>query len=93
MVWRSRLRIPNVLDVTRNDIRAALDRLVGDTSMESVLRDLRHWMVRSRAEHPGARRAATPIRDLLGSWRHRGVTSNVLRELRTAAARSASRSR
>ncbi len=77
--------------MTRTQIRTALDKLLGATTTESILHELRASIVRARVEHPAARRAATPLRDFLNALSSRGITGSVLRQLRTAAARSASR--
>ncbi len=79
--------------MTPTQIRAALDKLLGETSTESILHELRASILRTRVAHPAARRAAAPLRDFLNAISSRGVTGSVIRQLRTAAAKSGSRSR
>jgi hypothetical protein len=78
--------------VMRSNGRPTVQRIIPATT-EWVLRDLRELMLHTRAAQPAAPRSSTSLRELLSVVINRGVTSGVIRRLRNAAAKSASRSR
>ncbi|MGZ8829121.1 MAG: hypothetical protein ACXW2Q_01955 [Thermoanaerobaculia bacterium] len=78
-----------MLSVTRKDIQTTIDRLLGNTTTESVLRLLREEITlrrRRKAVQPGV---TGPARDLVEILTGRGVTGNVLRRLRLATSKAA----
>ncbi|HEX9162908.1 MAG TPA: hypothetical protein VF980_14480 [Thermoanaerobaculia bacterium] len=81
------MRFVNVLTVTRKDISTAIDRFLGPTGSESVLRELRSSITRTRDARP-AHAPASTIRDLFDSLTGHNTTDHVLRSLRVAVARA-----
>ena len=76
------MRVRILPTVTREQLRSALDRVLGTSSPERILRELQSSIIRNRAE-------TKPMREV------RAVdfkaVGNLFRQLRTAAAKSGSR--
>ncbi|HSP35306.1 MAG TPA: hypothetical protein VLU46_13400 [Thermoanaerobaculia bacterium] len=68
--------------MTREQIRNALDRVLGISSPERMLRDLNSSIMKKR-------QATTPMREFRAA--DLNVIGNLFRELRTAAAKSSGR--
>lgn len=84
-----------LLSVTRHPFRSALDRVLGSTpTPEKVLRELHVSIVRRRLEDTNGRRSPiAPTRTLFRSSAGASVLGMMFRQLRTAAAKTATRRR
>jgi hypothetical protein len=78
-----------VLSVTRKDIQTAIDRLLGNTTSESVLRVLREEITTRRRRKAVEHGLTGRARDLVEILTGRSVTDNVLRRLRLATSKAA----
>ena len=78
-----------MLSVTRKDIQTAIDRLLGHTTTESVLRVLREEITLRRRRKAAQQALTGRARDLVEILTGRSVTDNVLRRLRLAASKAA----
>jgi hypothetical protein len=81
------LRATNLLPVTRKQFDTAIDRFLGGISSESVLRDLRTSIVRTRAARTNPRPVPqSPIREFVDTLTRRRMTNSMLARLRSAVA-------
>ena len=78
-----------MLGVTRKDIQTAVDRLLGSTTTESVLRLLREEITLRRRRKVAQQGITGRARDLVEILTGRSVTDNVLRRLRLATSKAA----
>ena len=79
-----------LLSVTRQQMRSALDRVLGTAATpERILRELQISIVRQRAEDTNGRRST--VRSLFRSTAGATVLGDVFRQLRTAAEKSGRR--
>lgn len=80
-------------DVTRKQIETAIDRFLGGSPTELIIRELRLSISRAREarSHPRPL-AARPVRDFVDTLSRRNTTEAVLRRVRVAAVK-ASRTR
>jgi hypothetical protein len=73
--------------MTRKDIRTAIDRLLGNSTSESVLRELFADITLGRRRR-AAQHRPTRARDLIEILTGRSVTDLVLRRVRMTAAKT-----
>jgi hypothetical protein len=78
-----------VLVVTRKDIQTAIDRVLGTSTTESVLRTLREEITLRRRRKAARQGFTSRARDLVEILTGRSVTDNVLRRLRLATSKAA----
>jgi len=78
-----------VLSVTRKDIQTTIDRLLGTSTTESVLRLLREEITLRRGRKAAQHVLTGRARDLVEILTGRSVTDNVLRRLRLATSKAA----
>ncbi len=73
------------LPVTRKQIESAIDRFLGGSTTESIIRELRSSIVRAREARSHPRPLASrPIRDFVDTLTHRNMTQSVLKRVRIA---------
>jgi len=75
--------------VTRKQISSALDRFLGGTTTEAIIRELHSSIVRTRLARQQPRRlVTTPIRDFVDTLTRRNMTEAVLKRVRVAVAKA-----
>ncbi len=78
--------------MARRKLRSALDSVLGIDAPQRVLRDL-HMSIERMRGNAARTSAHTPLRRLLHAVASAGAAGAVFRQLRTAAAKSGSRTR
>ena len=80
-----------MLCVTRKQFGSAIDRILGEASSASVLRDVRHSITQTRAAalqpRPIPSVIQSPIREFVDTLTRRRQTDSMLKRLRLAVAR------
>ena len=75
--------------MTRKQISTALDRFLGGTTTESIIRELRSSILRTREAKTQPRRGTSqPIRDFVDTLTRRNMTEAVLKRVRLAVAKA-----
>jgi len=75
--------------VTRKQIETAIDRFLGGSTTESIIRELRSSIVRTREARSHPRPLVfRPIRDFVDTLTRRRMTGSVLRGVRTAVVKA-----
>ena len=75
--------------MTRKQIETAIDRFLGGSTTELIIRELRLSISRAREARTNPRPlAARPIRDFVDTLTRRNMTGNVLRGVRLAVAKA-----
>jgi hypothetical protein len=75
--------------VTRKQIETAIDRFLGGSTTELIIRELRMSISRAREARTNPRPlAARPIRDFVDTLTRRNMTESVLKRVRLAVDRA-----